>query len=210
MLLEQLQHCRAEKALMRVLTRIIQLGVALALTLAVVLWFAARRGDRGFIEEEVTIARPAPAVFRWISSEDLVRRWVSDVTELRKADGNSVQQQGVTGFQMAQVVAGRRVEMTLRVLHVVPNQELALLVSSGNSESGFSGDANFKLIAGGEYTRLVFTSHTQFVSLSDRIFEPALTFATQRKVHDDLERLKLLMESEQDKQGNPHATTLGR
>jgi uncharacterized protein YndB with AHSA1/START domain len=194
---------------MRFLTRIIQLGVAIALTLAVVLWFAARRGDRGFIEEEVTIARPAPAVFRWISSEDLVRRWVSDLTELRRADGDSLQQ-GATGFKMTQVVAGRRVEMTLRVVRVVPNQELGLLVSSGNSGSGFSGDANFKLIAGGEYTRLVFTSHTQFVSLSDRIFEPALTFATQRKVHDDLERLKLLMESEQDKLANPRSTTLGR
>src|SRR5262245_40784972 len=121
---------------MRFLTRIIQVGVAIALTLAVVLWFAARRGDRGFIEEEVTIARPAPAVFRWISSEDLVRRWVSDLTELRKAEGDSTQQ-GVTGFKMTQVVAGRRVEMTLRVARVVPNQELALLVSSGNSGNGF-------------------------------------------------------------------------
>lgn len=194
---------------MRFLTRIIQLGVAIALTLAVVLWFAARRGDRGFIEEEVTIARPAPAVFRWISSEDSVRRWVSDLTELRKADGD-FPQQGATGFKMVQVVAGRRVEMTLRIARVVPNQELALLVSSGNSENGFSGDANFKLIAGGEYTRLVFTSHTQFVSLTDRIFEPALTFAMQRKLHDDLERLKLLMESEQDKPANPRSTSLGR
>ena len=194
---------------MRFLTRVIQVGIAVALTLAVVLWFAARRGDRGLIEEEVTIARPAAAVFRWISSEDLVRRWVSDLVELRKVETNPTQH-SASGFKMTQVVAGRRVEMTLRVAKVVPNQELGLLVSSGDSDSGFSGDANFKLIAGDDYTRVVFTSHTQFVSLSDRIFEPALTFATQRKVHDDLARLKLLMESEPERPPNPRATTLGR
>jgi uncharacterized protein YndB with AHSA1/START domain len=194
---------------MRFLTRIIQVSLAVALTLAVVLWFAARRGDRGLIEEEVTIARPAPAIFRWISSEDLVRRWVSDIIELRRADEGASQQK-VTGFKITQIIAGRRVEMTLRITRVVPNQELGLLVSSGDSTSGFSGDANFKLIAGDDYTRLVFTSHTEYVSLNDRIFEPALTFATQRKVHDDLAKLKLLMESEQDKPANPEATSLGR
>jgi len=194
---------------MRFLTRIIQLGVAVALTLAVVLWFAARRGDRGTIEEDVTIARPAPAVFRWISSEDLARRWISGVVELR-IDNAGTSPTGERSFKMTQLIAAHRVEMTLRVARVVPNQELHLLVSSGDSNEGFSGDASFKLISGDDYTRLAFTSHTQFVSLSDRIFEPALTLATQRKVHNDLARLKLLMESEPDKPANPRSTTLGR
>ena len=69
---------------MRFLTRMVQALALVVLTLAVVLWFAGRRGDRGTIEEEITIARPAPAVFRWISSEDLARRWISDLVELRK------------------------------------------------------------------------------------------------------------------------------
>jgi uncharacterized protein YndB with AHSA1/START domain len=194
---------------MRFLTRIIQMSLAVALTLAVVLWFAARRGDRGFIEEEVTIARPAPAVFHWISSEDLVRRWVSEIVELRRADGGGALQK-MTGFKMTQIIAGHSVEMTLRLDRVVPNQELSLLISSGDAANGFSGDAHFKLISSEEYTRLLFTSHTQYFGWSDRIFEPALTFATQRKMHDDLARLKLLMESEQDRPAHPRATSLGR
>lgn len=194
---------------MRFLTRIVQLGVALTLTLAVVLWFAARRDDRGVVEEEVTIARQAPAVFRWISSEEFARRWISSVVELH-IDDASTSRLGEHRFKMTQLIAGHRVEMTLRVARVVPNQELHLLVSSGDSNQGFSGDASFKLFPGDDYTRLVFTSHTQFVSLGDRIFEPALTFATQRKIHDDLARLKLLMESEPDKPANPRSTTLGR
>lgn len=194
---------------MRFLARVIQASLAVALILAVVLWFAARRGDRGFIEEEILIARPAPAVFRWISSGDLVRRWVSAILELRPDDERTSQQK-VNGFRMTQIVAGRRVEMTLRVARVVPNQELNFVVSSGDAANGFSGDVNFKLISGDDYTRLVFTSHTRYVSLSDRIFEPFLTFAAQRKIQDDLERLRLLMESEQDKPANPRAPSLGR
>jgi uncharacterized protein YndB with AHSA1/START domain len=189
---------------MRFLIRILQVVVALVLVAAVVLWFAARRGDRGFIEEEVTIARPAPAVFRWISSEDLARRWISDVIELQRT--GAAGPQSATSFRLVQLVNGHRVDMNLRVVRVVPNQELALLFSSGDSVSeGFSGDANFKLITNGEYTRLVFSSHAQFVSLSDRIFEPVLTIAMQRKVRDDLAKLKILTEAESEKSANPRA-----
>jgi hypothetical protein len=190
---------------MRVLVRILQVIVALALVAGVVLWFAARRGDRGFIEEEVTITRPAPAVFRWISSEDLARRWISNLLEVRKVEGGGPQ--SGTTFRLAQLVSGHRVDMNVQFVHVVSNQELGLLISSGASASeGFSADANFKLIASDDYTRLVFSSHTQFVSLTDRIFEPVLTIAMQRKIHDDLAKLKILMEAEQEKSASPRAS----
>ena len=190
---------------MRFLIRILQIVVALVLVAGGVLWFAARRGDRGFIEEEVTIARPAPAVFRWISSVDLARRWISDLIELQHTGAGGPQE--ATSFRLVQLVNGHRVDMNLRVVKVVPNQELALLFSSGDSISeGFSGDANFKLITNGDYTRLVFSSHAQFVSLSDRICEPVLTIAMQYKVRDDLAKLKILAEAESEKAANPRAS----
>ena len=190
---------------MRFLIRILQLVIALVLVAGAVLWFAARRGDRGFIEEEVTIARPAPAVFRWISSEDLARRWISDVVELQSAGAGGPH--GAMSFRLIQLVNGHRVEMNLRVVKVVPNQELALLCSSGDSVTGgFSGDADFKLIENSDYTRLVFNSHVQFITLSDRMFEPVLTIAMQRKIRDDLAKLKILAESESEKPGNPRAS----
>jgi uncharacterized protein YndB with AHSA1/START domain len=190
---------------MRFLLRILQVVVALVLLAGAMLWFAARRGDRGFIEEEVTIARPAPAVFRWISSEDLARRWISDLIELQHTGAGGPQE--ATSFRLIQLVNGHRVDMNLRVAKVVPNQELALLFSSGDSISeGFSGDANFKLITNGDYTRLVFSSHAQFVSLSDRICEPVLTIAMQYKVRDDLAKLKILAEAESEKAANPRAS----
>jgi hypothetical protein len=107
---------------MRGPVRILQVIVALALVAGVVLWFAARRGDRGFIEEEITIARPAPAVFRWISSEDLARRWIPDVIELRKVDGAGPQ--SGTTFRLAQTGWRPSRDMNVRIVHIVPNQEL--------------------------------------------------------------------------------------
>jgi uncharacterized protein YndB with AHSA1/START domain len=189
---------------MSFLIRILQIVAALVLLAGAVLWFAAHRGDRGFIEEEVTIARPAPAVFRWISSEDLARRWISDVIELQRTGEGGPQ---AATFRLVQLVNGHPVDMNLRVVKVVPNQELSLLISSGNSVSeGFSGDANFKLITNGEYTRLVFSSHAQFVSLCDRVFEPVLTVAMQRKIRDDLANLKILAQAESERSANPRAS----
>src|SRR5438552_19095269 len=103
---------------MRFLLRTLQVLIALALVAAVALWFGARRGDRGFIEEEVTIARPASAVFRWISSEELARRWISDVVELRKGDATGAVQ-SASNFKLVQLVSGNRVDMKLRVAAVV-------------------------------------------------------------------------------------------
>jgi len=53
---------------------------------------------------------------------------------------------------------------------------------------------------------LVFSSHAQFVSLSDRVFEPVLTIAMQHKVRDDLAKLKILAEAESEKSANPRAS----
>lgn len=186
---------------MRFLVRILQVIVAVVVAAAVVLWFAARRGDRGMIEEEVTITRPAATVFHWISSEDLARRWISDVVELRKLDSNG------TAFHLEELVDGHTVGMDIRVVRSIPGQELGLLISSGGSGvEGFSGDASFKLLANGEYTRLSFTSHTQFVSWSDRMLEPVLTIAMQQKMRDDLAKLKILLEAESEKPASPRGT----
>src|SRR5262249_2088317 len=131
-------------------------------------------------------------VFHWISSEELARRWISALIELRKSDSERP-----AGYSLVQLVNGHRVEMTVRIAREIPNQELDLLTSSGASVSqGFSGDANFRLIAGDDYTRLVFNSHTEFAAVGDRILEPVLTFAMRRKIHGDLAKLKILLEAE--------------
>src|SRR4030095_8754356 len=99
---------------MRVLVRILQVIVALALVTSVVLWFGARRGDRGFIEEEITIARPAPAVFRWISSEDLVRRLIFKFLQIPKVRGSNLEK--LSDFRSRQLGQRQSFDMSVRIV----------------------------------------------------------------------------------------------
>src|ERR1043165_3468183 len=170
------------------LIRILQLLLVLALAVTAVLWFAARRGDHGAIQEEVNIARPPAAVFRWISSEDLARRWISGLIEFKRADSSSAK---VPDFRLVEMINGQRVALSVKIIRVIPNQELGLQIRSlENPGGGFAGEADFKLFGDAGYTRLVFHSQTQFFATKDRILEPIWTTAAKHKMADDLVKLK--------------------
>lgn len=176
------------------LIRILQVFLVVILAAAAVLWFAARRADRGAIQEEVNIARSPAAVFRWISSEDLVRRWISGLVEFKRVDSSSGK---VPDFRLVEMISGQRAAMSVKIVRVVPNQELVLqIISLENPDSSFASEAEFKLIGDGDYTRLIFHSQTEFFNTKDRILEPVLTTAANHKMADDLVKLKNAMEAE--------------
>src|ERR1700747_108035 len=178
------------------LVRVLKALLALILASVVVLWFAAHRGDRGYIEIEVGIDRPAPMVFRWITSDQLLRRWISDLVKLEKT-GSSGLAQANDVYRIDEFIAQRRVGFDARVIRAAPNQELALAVRpAAESSGGYTASADFKLFPNGDYTRLVFTSHSDLRSFGDQMIEPILTYATKRKLEEDLTRLKLMMEAE--------------
>ena len=176
--------------------RALKILLVLVLLCVVVLWFAARRGDRGYIAQEVTIDRPAPMVFRWITTDDLLRRWISDLVKLERM-GPAGPAQPSNVYRIDEFIAKRRVVFEVKVIRTIPNQELELAVKSvvGSTDS-FTGTAHFKLFPNGDYTKVEFTSQTDFQSLGGQIIEPILTYATQKKMQEDLTRLKLMMEAE--------------
>ena len=179
------------------LVRALKFLVALVLTAAVVLWFAARRGDRGYIQEEVSIDRSAPVLFRWIVSDELLRRWISDVSKLERSEPAKAPAQASSDFRLEELIANQPVAFEIKIVRTIPNQEIDLLVQPPPEPLElYISNANFKLFPDGDYTRLVFTSQTNYFSLSDRIFEPILTYATRRKLRDDLARLKVMVEAE--------------
>jgi len=187
------------------LIRILQVFLVLTLAVAAVLWFAARRGDRGTIQEEVNIARSPAAVFRWISSEDLVHRWLSGLIEFKRVDSSSGR---VPDFRLVEMINGQRTAMSVKIIRVIPNQELGLQVNSlDNPGGGFASEADFKFIGDGDYTRLIFHSQTQFLSTRDRILEPIWTTAAKHKMADDLAKLKNAMEAEPANSPNLRATS---
>ena len=178
------------------IVRALKILLVLVLLCVVVLWFAARRGDRGYIAQEVTIDRPAGLVFRWITTDDLLRRWISDLVKLERM-GPAGPAQPSNVYRIDEFIAKRRVVFEVKVIRTIPNQELELAVKSvvGSTDS-FTGTAHFKLFPNGDYTKVEFTSQTDFQSLGGQIVEPILTYATQKKMQEDLTRLKLMMEAE--------------
>ena len=175
------------------LVRVLKILLVLVLLCVVVLWFAARGGDRGYMAQEVTIDRPAPMVFRWITTDDLLRRWISDLVKLERM--GPAQPSNV--YRIDEFIAKRRVVFEVKVIRTIPNQELELAVNSAvGSTDSYTGTAHFKLFPNGDYTKVEFTSQTDFQSLADQIIEPILTYATQKKMQEDLTRLKLMMEAE--------------
>jgi len=177
------------------LVRVLKFLLALILASVVVLWFAAHRGDRGYIGLEVAIDRPAPMVFRWITSDQLLRRWISDLVKLEKT-GSAGLAQANDVYRIDEFIAQRRVDFVVTVIRVTP-EELELAVKpAAEPSAGYTATADFKLFPNGDYTRLVFTSHSDFQSFGDQMIEPILTYATKRKLEEDLTRLKLMMEAE--------------
>jgi len=196
---------------MSLLTRALKFLTVLLLLAAVVLWFAARRGDRGYFEEEVSIDRTAPVVYRWITTDELLRRWISDVTKLERTSGAGPTVQANSVYRLDQFIATHHMSLNARIIRVIPNQELELSVrSAAESAEGFVGDVKFKLLPNGDYTRLVFSSQTKFQSLGDQIFEPILTYATRRKLQEDLARLKVMIEAEPGSRSDASGGRLGQ
>jgi uncharacterized protein YndB with AHSA1/START domain len=176
--------------------RALKILLVLVLLCAVVLWFASRRGDRGYMAQEVTIDRPAPMVFRWITTDDLLRRWISDLVKLERM-GAAGPAQPSNVYRIDEFIARRRVVFEVKVVRAIPNQEVELAVKSAvGSTDGYTATAHFKLFPNGDYTKVEFTSQTDFQGLGDQIIEPILTYATQKKMREDLTRLKLMMEAE--------------
>jgi uncharacterized protein YndB with AHSA1/START domain len=179
------------------LVRTLKLLIILLLLVAVVLWFAARRGDRGYISKEVTIDRPAATVYRWITTDELLRRWISDLTKLERIPSTGGVSSSNVVYRIDEMIANRPVAIKVRIVRAIQNQDLQLSIRSANEPGeGFSSEAEFKLLPNADYTQLVFTLQTNFQSLSDQMLEPILTYLTQKKLEEDLTRLKFMVEAD--------------
>src|SRR6266853_90962 len=164
------------------LVRVLKILLVLVLLCVVVLWFAARRGDRGYMAQEVTIDRPAPMVFRWITTDDLLRRWISDLVKLERM-GPAGPAQPSNVYRIDEFIAKRRVVFEVKVIRTIPNQELELAVKSAvGSTDSYTGTEYLNLFPTGNYTKVDFTSQTNFKSLGDQIIRPFLTYAKKKKM----------------------------
>jgi hypothetical protein len=64
--------------------RILGVLAALCVLPFVGLWLAGMRPGHGHVVAEVVIDRPAAQVFRWLMDDDLAKKWIGGLEEIRE------------------------------------------------------------------------------------------------------------------------------
>lgn len=173
-------------------------GLAGLILLAIaILWLAGFRSGHDHIIVEVQIDRPAPQVFRYLTDDDLVKKWISGLVEIKSTatpvDGSQVGRK----YQVGEVYNGQRVDMEMTVTGFEKDRSLSLyIVSLGDPNDGFRETGDYTLAEEGGKTRLRFDVKTKYLGLVPRLFEPFITPAATKKLNEDFQRMKRLVEAE--------------
>ena len=173
-------------------------GLAGLILLAIaILWLAGFRSGHDHIIAEVQIDRSAPQVFRYLTDDDLVKKWISGLVEIKSmatpADGSQVGRK----YQVGEVYNGQRVDMEMTVTRYEKDRRLSLYVTSvGHPGIDFTEAGDYTLAEENGKTRLRFEVKTKYLGFMPRLFEPFITPAATKKLNEDFQRMKQLVEAE--------------
>ena len=182
---------------MKWLKRILIAVLALVVLCVGGLFLWGLRPSHGHVVAEVSIDRPAPQVFRFLMNDDLLKKWIGGMGELKQvsapADGGEVGKR----FRLAETYKDQRVEMDMTVTRFERNKALSILVASaGDPANGFTETGDYTLTEQNGKTLLRFDVQTKYFGVVPRLFEPIITPAAARKLNEDFQRLKQLAEAE--------------
>jgi uncharacterized protein YndB with AHSA1/START domain len=182
---------------MKWVARILAGLVAMVVFGVLALLIAGKRPNHGHIAREIAIDRPAAQVFRWIATEELLKKWIGGLLELRPesspADGSEVGRK----FHIIEAYKGERVEMKMEVMKFERDRDVVVrVVSAGDPNNGFVETAEYRLTEAGGKTRFRIEAQTNYYGYMPRLFEPLVTRGAKKKLKQDLKRLKALVEAE--------------
>jgi uncharacterized protein YndB with AHSA1/START domain len=176
--------------------------IALVVLGIVALWLYGLRAEAGRSAGEVVIDRPPAQVFRWLTDDEKLKKWIGGLSEIRQVaappNGGEIGRK----FRMTESYKGQGVEMESVVTKYEQDQAISIRVSSmDDPTNGFTETADYTLNDLGGKTRLRLEGQASYFGLVPRLFEPMITPKATEKLAEDLARLKRLAESE------PPATT---
>jgi uncharacterized protein YndB with AHSA1/START domain len=171
--------------------------VGVVVLAVVVLWLVGMRPSHDHIVAEIRIDRPAPQVFRYLTDDDLVKKWIGGLAEIKSLsvpkDGGQVGRK----YQVGEVYEGRRVDMEMTVIHFEQDRLLSLVIRSmGDPSNAFTETGDYTLADKDGKTLLRFEVKTQYTGFIPRLFEPFITPAATKKLNEDFQRMKQLVEAE--------------
>jgi uncharacterized protein YndB with AHSA1/START domain len=133
----------------------------------------------------VTIPRPPEDVFPWLLEADRVPQWTSN---LERYEPEGWVGPGARIFQTLDV-GGHRFDVTMEVVRYEPPREAQTRFST----NGVDVDASYVVAPDGTGTLLTQSLEAKARSLSARLVVPAVQPRLERKLIEDLERLRDLL-----------------
>jgi uncharacterized membrane protein len=136
----------------------------------------------------VDVAQPPDAVFPWLLEQDKVPRWMSHVEEYQQLDGAPLS----TGSRLRQTIelSGSRVSFELEVLRYDPPRAAEARFET----NGVEVVNLYALEAAGAGTRLTMSMDAKPTKFSARMLIPVVQPRLERKLTEDLERLRALLD----------------
>jgi carbon monoxide dehydrogenase subunit G len=132
----------------------------------------------------VEIPRPPAEVFPWLLEEDKVPRWTGHLERYERVDGGPLGQ----GSKVRQVldVSGRTIDVTLEITGYQPPSGAQTRFST----NGIDVVSSYALEAAGAGTRLTQSIEAKPSGLSARMLVPVIQPRLEKKLTEDLERLR--------------------
>lgn len=171
-------------------------GIVGLIVLAIAcLWLAGFRDGAGKNSATVEIDRPAAQVWRYLNDDELVKKWVSGLSEIRHLNPET---RGVGArFILAEVMGNERTEMEMEVTAFEPHRRIAFRIYSlPGASPGFSETGEYVLEEQAGRTRLTLSGESKYFPFFIQLLEPVITPQAQKKLQGDLARLKAMVEAE--------------
>lgn len=170
------------------------IGGLLVLAVIVLLVMGGGRGESRH-EASVEIAKPAPAVFTWITRPEKVKSWVSWLVDIRELtpDRNGVGARQVWTMEDRNN-GNQRMDIESEIMRFEQDRVLETRVAA---REGFTGAISYELQpVDPAHTRLVYTASFKYEHWLAKLLSPLISRSAQQKLQEDLARLKQHAEAE--------------
>jgi uncharacterized protein YndB with AHSA1/START domain len=153
------------------------------------------RPSAGKNSATIEINRPAAQIWRHLADDELVKKWVGGLEVIRHLNPET-QGAGARTY-MEERYEGDLAKMEMTIIVYDPPRHVSFSIEGvGDPSMGFSEGGDYVLVEQNGHTTLTLTASSIYHGFKPRLFEPFITPMAQKKLEEDLARLKSLVEAE--------------
>jgi uncharacterized protein YndB with AHSA1/START domain len=169
--------------------------IGVAVLACIVLLALGQRANAGRTSASADINAPPAQVWQWLDDPGKLKQWISWMVEVRTPNGQPASGVGARRILVMKDEnnGGTLMEIAGVYTKYQPPTEMDLAMSTPGA---FEGTETYKLTdLGSGRTHLEISGQYRYTVWMAQLFEPLITPAAQKKMNDDMARLKTLVES---------------